>query len=836
MFFGQVVAKEVVDIGDPGPGVEIAASFGLTRREREVGLLLGHDAPASPHVTDLSPPPTATAPTHRPFGFSEKCAIVAHRIKTLTRSPEALELTRLNPHVREKSGGSLREFLSLPFLYLKSLVPKRKPKAKRPVEAKVSPARVLPAVKPAPKPKKRASKPVIQVPEGPLFARPVGWRGSLVSFGAIGAAVLLPVFMLTAFSGALDDIDFAERQTTIALGSLKHAGQEAMAMNAAAAAGFEEAATTFADTRSRLSSATLQIGALVTGNGGKLKAGEKLLSAGEYLSKAGAVITAAFEGLEDGLDSGDTAARIETLLTAFGTALPHIDSGIATLEEVPERSIPESHRATFAATLAEMRSLRDHAAAVTAASETVLDLLGAEGKRRYLVLFQNDRELRPTGGFIGSYALMDIEDGRIVKTEIPAGGSYDLRGGLTERLAAPEQLRLVNTRWEFQDANWFADFPSSARTLTWFYEKSGGPTVDGVVAVTSSFMEELLRVIGPVELDSYGKTITSENFFIETQKAVELEYDRELNRPKQIISDMAPLVLQRLVNLEGESLLPLVNAVSRGVDRKHIMVHFRDEEEQALASDFGWTGEMKALPDADFLAVVDTNIAGGKTDGVVHADIRHEMEVMEDGSLVDTVTVRRTHHGKEGELFTGIKNIDYMRVYVPHGSVLLSAEGFERPGDGYFLEDDGTLEPAVMLDAVEGRRSVHEESGTTVTEESGFTVFGNWIQLEPGESRAVRLSYRLPFTLDDLTKGPETLTERLKDAIGAYAPTAGMKLVVHRQPGAVGRDFSSVIRFPDGWAVRSRIPETVSYRQGMLSYEGKLDRDLYIGSVLTKTD
>jgi hypothetical protein len=394
----------------------------------------------------------------------------------------------------------------------------------------------------------------------------------------------------------------------------------------------------------------------------------------------------------------------------------------------------------------------------------------------------------------------------------------------------------VNTRWEFQDANWFADFPSSARTLTWFYEKSGGPTIDGVIAVTSSFMEELLGVIGPVDLDEYGKTITAENFFIETQKAVEYEYDREANTPKQIISDMAPLVLERLVNLEGDGLLPLVGTINRAVSAKHLMVHFRDEGEQSLASDFGWTGEMKAVPNADFLAVIDTNIAGGKTDGVVHSDIRHEMQVMDDGALIDTLTIRRTHHGKEGELFTGIKNIDFMRIYVPHGSTLLSAEGFERPGEGYFLEPDEALEDSIMLAAVEGRRLTDEMSGTVITEESGFTVFGNWIQLEPGESRAVRLTYRLPFTVDAISKGPETALERAKAFIGAHVSTAGIKLVVHRQPGAANRMFSSTIRFPDDWAVRSRIPETATFRKGSLNYEGPLDRDLYIGSVLTKTD
>lgn len=835
MFFGQVISSDVRDITNPGPSIELSENFGISSRERTVDLLLDHSGPASFHIIDLSPPKESPPSQHRPFEFSQKIAIFTHHIKRALRRPSATEFLSMNPQTLSNSRGSLREFLSLPLLFLKSFSLTTKPKRRRIKEEK-TPSRIATTaaqISTPPKHIKPVSAP--SAPKGPLFSKPARWKSSLASFGVIGAAVILPIFMLTAFTGILDDVDFAETQTTIAFENLKQAGKDAVTMNAQASTGFELAAENFADTRSRLNSATLQIGALVTGNGGKLKAGESLLSAGEEFSKAGAAMTAAFNALERKTDA-ETSERIEILLSSFGDALPHIDAGIDILEFVPERSIPSSHRETFIATLTEMRSLRDHAAAVTASSDTVLEILGSKDKRRYLVIFQNDRELRPTGGFIGSYALMDIKDGRIVNTEIPDGGSYDLRGGLTERIAAPEQLHLVNTRWEFQDANWFADFPSSARALTWFYEKSGGPTIDGVIAITSSFMEELLSVIGPVEIEAYNKTITAENFFIETQKAVEIEYDREANTPKAFISDMAPLVLSRLINLEGESLLPLVGTISRGVTSKHLMVNFRDGDEQALASDFGWAGEMKSLPNADFLAVIDTNIAGGKTDGVVHSAINHELEVMKDGSLIDTLTVRRTHHGQEGELFTGIKNIDYMRVFVPNGSTLLSAEGFERPGDGYFLEPDDTLKASTMLAAVEGRSRIDDDSGTIITEESGFTVFGNWIQLEPGESRAVRISYRLPFTIDDISKGPETLFERVKNAVGAYAPTARMKFVVHQQPGALHRTISSTIRFPNEWSVRSRIPDQVTYREGMLSYEGPLDKDLYIGSVLTKTD
>ncbi len=349
-------------------------------------------------------------------------------------------------------------------------------------------------------------------------------------------------------------------------------------------------------------------------------------------------------------------------------------------------------------------------------------------------------------------------------------------------------------------------------------------------------MEGLLAAVGPIEMPEYGKTIDAENFQRETQMSVEYEYDKETNRPKQIISDMAPKLLQKLVDAGAEDMPKLASAFGDALAKKDVQVWFRDEQAQAAASGFGWTGELAPPEDGDFLAVVDTNIAGGKTDGVVKADIRHEARIDAAGAIVDTVTITRTHRGVKGDVFTGIKNIDYLRVYVPSGSELLSAEGFEAPGEGYFLPEDDTLKPSTLLAAVEGRTRTHEASGTRITEESGLTVFGNWIQLEPGETRSVKISYRLPFRVQDLVRKPETRFERVREALGAWSPTASMKLVVRKQPGAVDRTFASRIHLPEGWSVRSAIPAEAAPDGNGLSLETALDRDLFVGMLLVNRD
>jgi hypothetical protein len=790
MFFGLTVSRTVAE-RPPEP-------------DRVKTVSIGASMIVSPHVVDLSTEKRAVASRRPALDFGQRLAVWGHRLQEFF-------LPRLSSENR----------------YL-TFRPEKKPEfvTPRPVARAV----VLPARAPMPPRRVLTAEPKFAFG----LAMPEHWHRKLFAFVMVAIIVTLPLHAFTVYGGLVKSAETLAAQTHSALDQLKSAGSSAMRLDPDSDEKFTAAASTFAATRERLRGAVVTLAAFATGQDEKLDSGTRLLSAGESLSTAGAKISSAFDALET-LSDAPVTDRVAKLSAALEEALPEIDSAVEELSGVDAEVLPKKYRATYGGLLDDLSTIRDEVKRFIGSTDMVMTMLGAHGKRRYLVLFQNDRELRPTGGFIGSFALMDLEDGEIMNMEVPEGGSYDLRGGLRERVAAPDQLRLVNPRWEFQDANWFADFPTSAKSLMWFYERGGGRTVDGVIAVTSSLMEEMLKVIGPIEMAEYGKTITADNFFIETQKSVELEYDKEENKPKQFIADMAPKVLARLMEGGSAKLMPLVNTLSGGLGGKRLQFFFRDSDEQGAASALGWTGELKPIDDADFLAVIDTNIAGGKTDGVIEEEILHESSVDAEGVIVNTVRVKRTHNGKKGELFTGIKNIDYMRVYVPSGSELLEAEGFEAPAAGYFLKDD-TVKPSALLAAAEGTTSLHGPSGTRITSESGLTVFGNWVQLEPGESRTVRLTYRLPHRLASLVSSPETRFEKLKDLVGAYAPTAGLRLVVQKQPGTSGRAFTSVTRLSEGWKAVSAVPASAALSPSGSNYSGTLDRDIYLGLIVTKND
>ncbi len=793
--------------------------------DRRKDVPIGSASSVSPHVVDLS-----SFSRHAPKGprpeldFEQKISIWW---RALMRSKEEHRaIVPFMPH-RKAPRVSIIGFLKLPFALL-ALPFTRKKSSKIPAR----PDRVLIAKAHTEGPTpvtirlSKKTKPAFS------FFPDASWKRHVLAFAIIAIVVTLPLQALLSYAGLLKRAGVIAADAQEAVGGLKNAGENALKDGGAAQDSFARSAGAFAATRDHVDDVAVRLAALLTGNGEKLSSGTKLLDAGEAVSKAGAELAAGLDAMQR--SQGTNAEKIERMSRALAAALPYLETGIAKLDDVSPRSVPAAYREGFLHIRTDVKAALEDVKRASASSSALLDAIGANGKRRYLVVFQNANELRPTGGFIGSFALMDLKDGKIEQIEIPAGGSYDLRGGFNQRIAAPEQLRLVNARWEFQDANWFPDFPTSAQSLMWFYEKSGGPTVDGVIAVTSGLMQDLLRAVGPIEMPERGKTITSDNFMMETQKAVEIEYDRVTNRPKQIISDMAPKLLKKLVDGGSSDLPALAGALGRALSSKDIQVYLRDEAMQQTAADFGWTGALRPIEGADYLAVIDTNIAGGKTDGVIEERVRHETQVGEDGAITNVVTVTRTHLGKAGELFTGIKNIDYMRVYVPKGSTLLSAEGFQAPGSGYFLPPDTTLQPSTLLAAIEGPTTTQAGSGTTIHDESGLTVFGNWVQLEPGETKTVKISYRLPYRFDDLIRKPDSWTDRLKATLAAYAPSADMKLVVQKQPGATHRTFESRMVLPEGWTIRSSVPDEAKPKPGSLDFSTTLDRDLYVGMVLVK--
>ncbi len=436
-------------------------------------------------------------------------------------------------------------------------------------------------------------------------------------------------------------------------------------------------------------------------------------------------------------------------------------------------------------------------------SEFLAWFLGTDNPKKFLIVSQNTSEARATGGFLGSYGLLSTEFGYV--KGIFMDDIYNVDGQLFYKAIPPRPIQKISTAWSLHDSNWFLDFPTSAKKMAFFYEKAGGPTPDGVIAINEKVMERLLNIVGPISMPEYNVVLNSDNFVETIQYEVEEDYDKVLNRPKKILNDMIPLVFDKFSSLSIEDLGRVFSVFKESLNKKDILIWINYPKYQNFILENSWGGEIIEAKDSDYISVVVSNINGFKTDRVIDQSITKTTEIQEDGSIINTVTIKRLHNGgdSEYEWFNAV-NSAYIRVYTPLGSELLYADGYTK--EDYEAPID--YQKAGFNSDKDVRNSINSDSvknfnGVDVFTESGKTVFGSWVYVSPQEEVVLEYKYKLPFSLNTQKKADD------------------LDFVFQVQPG-----YESFLNFktilPENWNFVYSLPE-LSFGE----YNGKFDSDKF---------
>lgn len=660
------------------------------------------------------------------------------------------------------------------------------------------------------------------------FNLPINWHRSIIVYLMICLMIIAPIKVFSYYSELKETKTEVMNFAQTAYEDLKVANQ------AIANKDFDTANQNFNDANSNFSQATEKIDAIgteiktlvniVPTNGANLADAEYLLQIGEDVSTIGndlVKITEAFAKDED----AKITDRLSFLQENIEVALPKLQNIKLNLNKIREQAIPEDKvemfntiRDYFSVILADLEELNRF-------STTMNEILGKDRTQRYLFVFQNNNEIRATGGFMGSMALADIDRGEITNLEIPGGGIYQMQGQLLENKIAPYPMQLINAKWELQDSNWFPDFPTSAEKVRWFYEKSGGPTVDGVIAINVSLVPNLLDLLGPISLPEYGKVLNSSNFVNELQWAVEYEYDREENKPKQIISDMAPILLEKIFGAKGEDLLSVIKTFKTSLDQKDIQMYFRNEAIQTKISSYNWTGELKQSS-RDYLSIIDTNIGGYKTDAYIDQNYDLSSEIKENGEIINTLKITRTHNGNLTDTFANKSNIDFVRVYTPKGSQLISATGFSNITSTHFNKPEKHWTEDEDLMRIQGAIWVEPNSKTQVNNEFDKTVFANWIQTDVGETSEVIITYKLPFkiNLDNKADAFELFNKKENSSFHS--------LYLQKQSGKQNTTYQVNIKLPKNKTITWAYPEQLDIDSEYINLNTALKEDALVSFVI----
>lgn len=681
--------------------------------------------------------------------------------------------------------------------------------------------------------KNRISEKIVFLPNKRGFLRPV------YAFTFILLLIILPIKGYTYYKMIKID-DLRGRvlgASEEAIGNLMSAGQYAGDMNFQDAQNdFSQAAEKFLEAQNELNDISglfFKIASFSTNENIRIASHSKeILAAGKEASELGENLTIAANNLFSGHENGKELSDILDDFILYGEkAIANASNIERILEKIDSADIPSDYQNQFLPAKNKINFFKNSLTELVDLVYGMQIFLGMDSDKRYLFVFQNNTELRASGGFIGSFALVDFKDGRVKNLEVPGGGSYDTEAGLKDLIMSPEPLHLINPQWYFWDANWWPDWPTSARKLMWFYEKSAGPTVDGVVSMTPTVMERFLEVVGEIDMtEDYGVVINSENF-LETTQFFSERKPQETLKPKKIIGDMLTKIIEEMpARLNRETLITLVNTLERSLAEKHVLFYFEDPKLQERAEKYGWDGKVKQT-EWDYLSVINTNIAGGKSDKKIRETLKHTAEIQADGSIMNTLIITREHTGEKLESFSGVRNVDWMRIYVPLGSSLVEASGFERPNDIYFEKPEAYLEVDPYIKDTEGSARIHNESGTKIYEESGKTVFANWAMVDPGQTLIISIKYILPFKLEE--KEAYTFKELITKTLNpAQKQLHTYALLIQKQSGSDNSTIISNLKLSDNKKIIWNYPKEIEIISNSWSVNKKLNSDLYLAAII----
>jgi len=388
--------------------------------------------------------------------------------------------------------------------------------------------------------------------------------------------------------------------------------------------------------------------------------------------------------------------------------------------------------------------------------EVVPDLIGSKEERTYLVLFQNDKELRPTGGFITAYSIAKVKDGKF--NPVMSSDIYNLDNKYVPAIAAPDVfpmllkgIYITNNKFRLRDMNWNPDFEESMETFLKESQKAGMGKVDGIIGVDTQLLVNLLDVIGPIGVPGYGNFSTE---IVSECKCAQVIYELESfadqegaivwseNEPGKIVfappnydnrkKIIGPLMNSILANTLGqpkEKLPKLAEAALKSVMEKHVLLYMVNDGEQNAISNFGIGGNVSAY-DGDYLYVNDANLGGRKSNLYVTGDVEQDIKVSRDGSVEKTLVLTYKNPEKhDGWLNSVLPN--HVRIYVPKGSQLVSFEGAEKTEELYEELDKTVIAGSFNL-RPEGVAKL------TVKYKLPFKVKGDYklfIQKQPGKDK-----------------------------------------------------------------------------------------------------
>jgi hypothetical protein len=365
------------------------------------------------------------------------------------------------------------------------------------------------------------------------------------------------------------------------------------------------------------------------------------------LARAGRVTAeAALIGL-DSFDPGRMQVRRGVIdVGAFGpmsegaaAALKKANNAAAELEASPGSFLAPPIRGARTQMLEKLRSARAGLHKAIAGLRVAPALLGADGRRRYVVAFANPAEARGTGGYWGLYNMLEADGGRI-RVLHEAGRPRDLPSPDRAGVQPPDWFRQTWGTYGatriWANINMSADFPTVARLAVETLRTRGRHHVDGLIQIDPVGLAALLQWSGPVSIPSWPEPITSENIARIAEHDVYLRYPaaREEEARTKFGRDVIGALFAKINSSDRPLTLDSLSVLAQAASSGHVQVFARDPGEQQGLETVGIAhGVDRAAVGTDVLGLVTNNAAANKTDWFAQREVSYDVSLDPENSI-----------------------------------------------------------------------------------------------------------------------------------------------------------------------------------------------------------
>lgn len=406
------------------------------------------------------------------------------------------------------------------------------------------------------------------------------------------------------------------------------------------------------------------------------------------------------------------------------------------------------------------------------ASYLLPQVIAIEGKKVYLVLIQNNLELRPTGGFIGSYARLEFEKGKI--SSIKVDDIYNLDGQLKDHIEPPPEIKndLGQKDYYLRDSNFEPDFPTSSKQAEFFYRKEAGENVQGVFALDLTASAYLIKALGGLDLPDYGEQIDENNLFEKVITHAEVDFFPGSQAKRNYLTALQTQLFNKLFFMPDQDWPAIVESLGNALEEKHLLIYLSDPQVFSYLASQNWAGVLPRGGETiegetnDFLMAVESNMGANKSNYYLERGYRLETTIGKENEVFHHLVINYKNNSPSN-VFPAGKYKNRIRVYLPSGARLTKAT---------FGESDFTKNFSAFSD--------YERSG-----------FSTLIEILPKEVKTLTINYQLAKPLS------------FKGNINSY------RLDIIKQPGT-GKDvFEWNLTYPINMVIKSDIKGTVYSNQ-----------------------